>query len=230
MPNPGPVVFINEESGPAALWRRLDALCRGRAIDPEELRGRLHVAANARVRLDDSGWQNDLLELGRDLKPRLFVFDPLARMKGASRDESAQNEMAFVVDFWRRLRDETSAAVALVHHTGHNGEHMRGSSDLESVWETRLSWKRDGQSPLVTVTAEHREAEAGEAMQYRINWDHDTRSMRFDLEPDELDLKVALYLHDRPEASANDVYDHVGGNRQKVLALVKQHREQGGSR
>ena len=33
--NQGAVVFVNEESGKAALWRRLDALCRGRAIDPK---------------------------------------------------------------------------------------------------------------------------------------------------------------------------------------------------
>ena len=55
IPEPGPVVFVNEESGEAALWRRLDALCRGRAIDREELRGRLLVAPNRRVKLDDAG-------------------------------------------------------------------------------------------------------------------------------------------------------------------------------
>ena len=39
IPEPGPVVFVNEEAEKAALWRRLDALCRGRAIDREELEG-----------------------------------------------------------------------------------------------------------------------------------------------------------------------------------------------
>ena len=33
VPVPGPVVYVCEESGRRALWRRLDALCRGRAID-----------------------------------------------------------------------------------------------------------------------------------------------------------------------------------------------------
>ena len=33
IPDAGPVVLVLEESGRAALWRRLDALCRGRAID-----------------------------------------------------------------------------------------------------------------------------------------------------------------------------------------------------
>jgi AAA domain len=78
--DPGPVVFVIEESGRAALWRRLDALCRGRGIDREELRG-LHLAANARVKLDDREWQERLIELGKTVRPRLFVFDPLARMK-----------------------------------------------------------------------------------------------------------------------------------------------------
>jgi RecA-family ATPase len=78
--DPGPVVFVIEESGRAALWRRLDALCRGRGIDREELRG-LPLAANARVKLDDREWQERLIELGKTVRPRLFVFDPLARMK-----------------------------------------------------------------------------------------------------------------------------------------------------
>jgi hypothetical protein len=229
IPNPGPVVFVNEESGQAALWRRLDALCRGRAINPEELRGRLHLAANARAKLDDPHWQNELLALGRELRPRLFCFDPLARMKAPDRDESAQLGMASVIEFWRQLRAETAAAVALVHHTGHTGNHMRGSSDLESAWETRLAWKRDGQSQFVTIESEHREAEAAGTIEYRIDWDHDTRSMRFELQQDDQRAAVEEYLHEHPEASANEVYKEIGGKRVNVLAEVKRYREEGGS-
>jgi len=43
IPKPGPVVYVLEESGRAALWRRLDQLCRGRAIRSEHLRD-LHVS------------------------------------------------------------------------------------------------------------------------------------------------------------------------------------------
>lgn len=178
IPNPGTVVFVNEESGQAALWRRLDALCRGRAINPEQLRGNLLLAANARIKLDSKGWQQALLELA-PLQPRLFVFDPLARMKASQREENAQTDMAELIEFMRALRDETGAGVCFVHHTGHQGEQMRGTSDLESVWETRLTWKRDGLSPNVTVTSEHREAEAAEPVTYQIRWDTDTRTMRF---------------------------------------------------
>ncbi len=179
IPIPGPVVFVNEESGRAALWRRLDSLCRGRRIDPERLRGRLMLGANARVKLDDARWQEELIQLGLTVAPRMFVFDPLARMKAAGREENAQTDMAPLIEFMRLLRQETGAAVCFVHHTGHIGEQMRGSSDLESMWETRLTWKRDGQSPTITVTSEHREAESSEPVVYQIRFDADERTMRF---------------------------------------------------
>jgi RecA-family ATPase len=50
VPNPGPVLLILEESGRAALHRRLDMLVRGRALEPGRL-VELYYAANRRVRL-----------------------------------------------------------------------------------------------------------------------------------------------------------------------------------
>lgn len=231
IPNPGPVVFVNEESGRAALWRRLDALCRGRAIDPEELRGRLHVAANARVKLDDPDWQKRLLELGREIKPRLFVFDPLARMKDSARDENAQAEMAALIEFVRTLRDASGAGVCFVHHTGHLGGHMRGSSDLESVWETRLTWTREGQSPLVKIVSEHREAEAGPAIEYRIGWHQETRTVRFELVPDDpgpaLSERIVEYLAEHGPSSTVDVAKGIQVRLSDVKKTLEQLEEAG---
>jgi AAA domain-containing protein/Toprim domain-containing protein len=224
-----PVVYVCEESGRAALWRRLDALCRGHAIDPERLRERLYVAANQRARLDDDHWQAELMAIGREVRPAMFAFDPLARMKAPAREENAQKEMAVVIEFLRQLRDETGAGVGFVHHTGHQGEHMRGSSDLESVWESRLTWKRDGTSPEIALASEHREVEAGPPLTYRISWDHETRSMRFPLVEGDIVAKVRAYLADHPEASANEVADAVRGTRSKVLEAVKTVRDEGGT-
>lgn len=229
IPEPGAVVFVNEESGKAALWRRLDALSRGRAVAPSELRGRLIVAPNSGVKLDDARWQNELLDLGEMLKPRLFIFDPLARMKASSREENSQTDMAEIVEFIRLLRDRSAAAICFVHHQGHTGGNMRGSSDLESVWETRLTWTREGQSPVVTIQSEHREAEAGEPLEFRAAWHADTRTMRLELEPDPVLDRIENYLRHAPDATANEVNKDLGGNRKKVLALVKHLRDQGGS-
>ena len=133
------------------------SLCRGRAIHPDQLRDRLLLAPNARVKLDDLDWQQRLLDLGIAIRPRAFIFDPLARMKDAHREENDQTGMAPVIEYLRLLRDVTQAATLFVHHTGHTGEHMRGTSDLESAWESRLSFKRDGDSGIVTVKADHRD-------------------------------------------------------------------------
>jgi hypothetical protein len=89
VPDPGPVVFVMEESGEDALQRRLDALCRGYAIDREELRGRLLVSTDRRVKLDDPGWQARLLATV-EREPRMIVFDPIARMKAAGRKVNEQ--------------------------------------------------------------------------------------------------------------------------------------------
>lgn len=225
VPKPGSVVFCNEESGRAALWRRLDALARGSAIEPEALRGRLMVAANSRVKLDDPGWQAELIAVGRELQPRLFVFDPLARMKAAAREENAQKEMSVVVEFLRELRHETAAAVAFVQHQGHAGAHMRGSSDLESVWESRLAWTREGQSPQVKLESEHREAEAGEPLTYRIAWDGLTRSMRFELVRDEsgpsLEERIVEWLREHGPGTTDDVRRGVGVRKSDVQRTLE---------
>ena len=66
--NPGPVLLVLEESGRAALHRRLGALTRGYAIRPADL-DRLHFAANRRVRLDDEAWQARLVEAVKEIRP-----------------------------------------------------------------------------------------------------------------------------------------------------------------
>jgi hypothetical protein len=226
VPEPGPVVYVIAESGRAALWRRLDSLSRGRAIPRGELRG-LHLAPNVGVKLDDPDWQARLIDVGKAIKPRLFVFDPLARMKAPARNESAQNEMSAVIDFWGELREKTGAAVALVHHTGHQGTHMRGTSDLESAWETKLSWRRA--SGVVELKTEHREEEDGDPFEYRIDWDHDSRTIR--LEPVEKDApdddlldRVRAYRAKHPNASANEAYKALGGRKKRILEAFKNPR------
>ena len=138
--NPGPVILILEESGRAALHRRLGALARGRAIDKERLSD-LHAAANQRVRLDDPDWQKRLAEAANEFEARAVFLDPIARLRRAGLDENSQREYAVVIEAIRDLRDQTSAAVAWVAHTGYTGDNMRGSSDLESVWESRLGFQ-----------------------------------------------------------------------------------------
>lgn len=224
IPTPGPVIVVLEESGRAALWRRLDMLLRGNAQTRETVRN-LYVAANRRVRLDNETWREALLTAGRELRPRAIFLDPLVRLKGATVDENAQKELGPVLDFMRLLRDESGAAVCFVHHVGHEGTRMRGSSDLAGYWESAVVVKKDGDRR--TIAAEHREAEPSGTTVYRADFDPDTRSVRLKTTDGSPRERVAAYLADHPDASANEVLEAVGGKRTDVLKIVKELREHG---
>jgi hypothetical protein len=224
--NPGPVIVVLEESGRAALHRRLDALRRGYALQADALAD-LHFAANRRVRLNDDGWKARLLAAGRVLEPRAILLDPFVRLKGADVDENIQREVGPVLDFMRDLRDESGAAVLFVHHKGHNGDHGRGSSDFEGYWESKISIATD--EDVRTLKAEHREAEAAEELRYRLDFDETTRSLRLAAVKSETEENVEKYLREHPNASANDVHEALGGNRQGVLRAVREARGAGGS-
>ena len=100
-------------------------------------------------------------------------------LKGATVDESNQREIGPVLDFMRQVRDESGAAVGFVHHTGHGAQgRMRGSSDLEAYWESKVSIRRDGST--VELRAEHREAEAAGPFRFALNFSEAPRSMTFD--------------------------------------------------
>jgi hypothetical protein len=227
VPEPGPVLVVLEESGRAALHRRLDMLVRGRALDPKRLSD-LFVAPNKRVRLNDDGWQQQLLDAAASRPWRLIAFDPLARIKGAAVDEDRQREIGPVLDFMRDLREVRGSAVAYVHHTGHEGNRQRGSSDLEAYWESKLTLTMDKEGKR-TLQAEHREAEASPSYFVSSGYDAPTRTLRMRAFRDELEERVNEYMDAHPTASANEVYKEVGGNRQKIQALVREYREEGGS-
>ena len=225
VPKPGPVLVILEESGRAALHRRLDMLARGRTLPPERF-VEFCFAANRRVRLNEMEWQQRLHEAVQAQAWRLIAFDPLVRVKGATVDENVQREIGPVLDFIRDLRDASNgAAVGYSHHTPHDGTRQRGSSDLEAYWESKVTVARkDGQR---TLRAEHREAESSAEYRLSFGFDMTTRTVRPGAFRDELEERVRAYLSEHPDASANDVSNSIGGTRSKVLDLVKQLREGG---
>gem|GEM_PF-2505108 len=175
---PGPVLVVMEESGRAPFQRRLESLRRGYDLDPDALTG-LHFAANRRVQLVEKEWQARLLEAAHELHPRAIFLDPLVRMKGAATDENDQRDMAPVLDFMRDLREASRAAVPFVHHVGHEGGHLRGTSDLEAYWESKVTVGREP-GGVRTLTAEHRESEATPSLRYRLAWHEQSGSLRLD--------------------------------------------------
>jgi hypothetical protein len=225
VPTAGPVLLVVEESGRAALHRRLDALVRGYAIDPSELDG-LHFAANRRVRLDNRLWQERLIAAGQDIGVRAIILDPLVRLKGAQRDENVQREIGPVLDYMRDLRDATGAAVVFSHHSGHSGAHMRGSSDLEAYWESKLTLVRNNEGVL-ELTSDHREAESCARLRYRLDWNESARTMRLaprdEVDGPHRDLAddVAVYLAEHPGSPTEEIAAGVRARPASVRELLR---------
>lgn len=230
VPEPGPVLVVLEESGRAALHRRLDSLRRGYGLEVSDL-AELRFAANRRVRLDEPAWRAALLEAAGALQPRAVFLDPLVRLKGAGVDENAQKEMAPVLDFMRDLRDASGAAVVFVHHTGHEGGRLRGTSDLEAYWESKVTVRREPEG-ICEVVSEHREAEAGPTLRYRLAWHEDSRSMRLDAvdegqqERQRLE-EVERAVAEQPGLSAREVARRVPRNRQQTLDRIRRLERDG---
>lgn len=84
-----------------------------------------------------------LIEAMRRISPVLIVIDTQARVT-LGVEENSNTEMGKVVDRMDQLRSSTGACVALVHHTGHVGEHGRGASAVKGALQTELVVSRKG--------------------------------------------------------------------------------------
>jgi hypothetical protein len=188
----------------------------------------LHAAANQRVRLDDTDRQKRLADAANELEVRAVFLDPIARLRRAGLDENSQREYAVVIEAIRDLRDSTKAAIVWVAHTGHAGENMRGSSDLESVWESRLAFKRDGDR--ITITAEHREAEPGDPLAFDLAWHHATRTMRLRSTLLSTDRRCVDYLTDNGPSSTDEIAAGINVRRADVKRTMDRLEEAGTAR
>ena len=62
------------------------------------------------MKLDDPEWQEQLVTLGQLVRPRLFIFDPLARMKAPARDRPKLPKGYEVVPPLRNRAERRAAA------------------------------------------------------------------------------------------------------------------------
>ena len=178
IPEPGPVVYVIEESGRArALAAPRRALPRPRD-PPRALRGRLLLAPNQRVKLDDAGLAGTARRDRPEIRPRAFIFDPLARMKDADREENDQTgdgaadrvpPRATRRDGGRARSSSTTPDTRATTCAAPPTSSPPGSPGSRSSATARTA--RHGQ-------AEHREEEPGAAVMYRIDWDPRPARMR----------------------------------------------------
>jgi DNA-binding MarR family transcriptional regulator len=104
------------------------------------------------IALKDPASVNAFLTEIHPIGPAAIFIDPLAScMVGL--EESSTGDMTIAVEALNTIRRETGAAVHIVHHTGWNDAHERGSSVLRAACRIVMKLSLDD-SGLMTLTCE----------------------------------------------------------------------------
>lgn len=84
----------------------------------------------------------DLIAVCEEIKPVMVVLDTQARITVGLEENSAKDVGEFI-ERCETLRRRTNACVVLIHHTGHEGGHARGSTAALGALNTELKVTRD---------------------------------------------------------------------------------------
>lgn len=112
----------------------------------------------------DQEWLT-LIEACRRVEPALIVIDTQARVSVGVEENSAK-ELGLVIDRMEQLRASTGACVLLIHHTGHQGDHGRGSTSAKGALQSELHVSKKGDtaaSTIVTLKTGKQKDDEGEA-------------------------------------------------------------------
>lgn len=143
----GYVIYVYGEGGPG-MRRRALAWARVHGVDVTD---RMLFIPQSVVMTDAeqvAQLERTILALG--IVPKLVIFDTVARcFRG---NENSAEDMTRFVEHCDRLRHRTGAAVLVVHHTGWQGEHSRGSTVLPAALDTEITVERDGDRAIVKCT------------------------------------------------------------------------------
>ena len=147
-----PVVYVAAEGAHGYAARKL-AWCRHHKLPA----GKLFFIAVAPNLLDTADVA-EIVAAVAEVQPVLIVVDTLARtMIGG--DENTQRDMGLFVAACDRLRLATAGTVLVVHHTGRNGNHERGSTVLRGASDQVISIDND--DGLIRLACEKSKDSAG---------------------------------------------------------------------
>ncbi len=146
----GPVLVIDEESGPRRLRRRFRWLLNGHGLG----RGLpVHFVSLALLNLASNGQDAQAVdELLGQVKPALVVIDALIDVSGGA-DENAAGDMQRLMQTLRQLAEKHDCAIVLIHHAGKAGQY-RGSSAIMGAVDLALEVSSETDSPNVDCRAE----------------------------------------------------------------------------
>lgn len=145
-------VFVVVGEGHDGIRRRVKAAIKARGIAGDVP---LYFTERAHS-LDDEDTPEGVIAAIRDTTAQtkqtvaLVIVDTLARnFRG---DENSTRDMGALVRAVARIRDETGAAVLLIHHVGHSAkDRERGAYSLGADMDYRYLLKRYGDTPTATL-------------------------------------------------------------------------------
>ncbi len=146
----GPVLYLAAEGG-AGLWRRIDAWHRARRLRWQD--APMYVIPVPVDLMKDAMLVTEAA-LSAGVTPILAVIDTLSQT--FSGEENSANEVsAYLAELGLMLRANWRAAIAVIHHSGHQStERPRGSSALRANVDWMFGVYRDNTEMLATLTCE----------------------------------------------------------------------------
>ncbi len=109
------------------------------------------------------------IEQQRSLKVRLIIGDTLARLS-AGANENAGQDMGLVVRRFDRIRSETGAHFALIHHSGKNAANgARGWSGVRAAVDTEIELTDTPQGKCIEITKQRDLSTKGERIGFRLD-------------------------------------------------------------
>jgi hypothetical protein len=219
-----PVFFVEEEGSRRGLGSRI----QGMRIP---LDAPISIAHCRGVKLEDKRTFEMLLRTMGEAKHPVLILDPLASFFVGNENETEEAN-AFVHRLRLLQRSNAGLLLVLAHHTSKAGARGEGAALLAARGSIVFSAWADAQLNLSGLKAPHgtvrfglevakmREAEKGPALEVSIALGSGIVTMEEAQGADNQAQEVRQALRADPEASANDIYKLVGGNRKAVLRLV----------
>lgn len=157
---PGRVVYIAAE-GVVSFRRRIKAWTLANNFEVSDLDDQLKFVSWP-MQLHKG--VDNLLKLARPIEPSLIVVDTLAASSVGVVENTGEG-VGPVIESILKIRKELGASVMVVHHTGWNEEHERGSSHLRGMVDTSIQmqapkeWKKTRNRKRTLHCEKQRDAE-----------------------------------------------------------------------